>query len=211
MWAQVGGARQRTYLQEGLHLRLHTDNGLLLCLPGQVTKWAIVWFCFCSPGSWKHLQLWGRWVCSHCQDRMPSSLGGFLRASAPLLELQLRTNERKSRISQFSLHPAGVQSDTRWMGKLPKEGRKNIKTWTQDKQWVRSEKYPDEVPWEQFSLPFSHFLILATWFCLSRTNLRHRVEAALQSLPWLERVSCLFMLSFLLCSSLICWFCPKTM
>lgn len=59
--------------------------------------------CLCSPGSWKHLQLWGRRVCGHCQDHMPSSLGNSSWASAPLLELQLRTNERKSRISQFSL------------------------------------------------------------------------------------------------------------
>lgn len=34
----MGCARHRTYLQEVLHLRLHTDNGLLLCLPGQYSQ-----------------------------------------------------------------------------------------------------------------------------------------------------------------------------
>lgn len=34
----VGGARHGTYLQEVLHLFLHTDNGLLLYLPGQYSQ-----------------------------------------------------------------------------------------------------------------------------------------------------------------------------
>lgn len=104
-------------------------------------------FVFFSPGSWKHLQLWGRWVWIHCQDHMPSSLGDFSWTSASLLELQLKTNQRKSGISQFSLDPAGVQSDMRWTCKLPQEGRKNIdiylnKTRTQDKTAIQ-KRIPD--------------------------------------------------------------------
>lgn len=149
-----------------------------------IHKWAIVWVCFCSPGSWKHLQLWGRWVCGHCQDRMPSSLGDFSWASAPSLELLLRTKERKSRISQFSLDPAGVQSDTRWSGKLPKDGRKNIKTWTQENSESEAKSTQMKLLESNsrfLSLTSSFLQPLFVWVELTYS---HHVEAAWHSLPW---------------------------